>query len=200
MSYWKKTLLSFSLAGIVVTQMTYATIDMTYFPTQQVSAGYYNNEFIHSTFPSLPKPFFWGSTHHATDGFMLSYLKSAYHSKKYFSIFWGLSFSNWNMFSCNLLALSVFFEFRWWVFRTDIINPYFMYSIAGPTLLSNNHIGNSNLGAYVLFQDYLGAGIMFGTKHHFNLEAKVVHYSNGDLAAFNQGLQVPFLLALVYSW
>lgn len=131
---------------------------------------------------------------------MLEYLTSVYHTQKYFSIFFGMSFANWNAGSSTLFALSGVLELRWWIVHTPTFNPYLMYSVAGPTILSNNHFNGSKLGSYVLFQDYMGFGVMLGTQHHFTIEAKLVHYSNGDLGVYNQGMQVPFLMALGYSF
>ena len=168
------------------------------YPKQQVLAGYYHNSWAHGSLPKLPKPLFWGSKHHATSGGTISYLYTLYHTQKYFSIHGGVAISNWNLNASSLYALSGFFELRLWIFHTKSFNPYLMYSIAGPTVLSSNHIQDSKLGGYFLFQDYMGVGVLLGQTHKIMLEVKTLHYSNGDLAVYNQGLQIPWLFSIGY--
>ncbi len=190
MKYWQKALILF---GVTLPLISNAK---NYFPNNQFSIGFYNQKFIHLKFPTLPKPLFWNSRYKVDSGFMLSYLHTRFHTGKYFSVSLGFTASDWQSGAQHLFALSALFELRWWVFRSKYISPYLLYSIAGPTILSKSYFAGSKLGGHLIFQDYMGAGIMLGHKYHFTLEAKIVHYSNGDLGVYNKGLQVPFLISI----
>lgn len=170
------------------------------FPTHQLSFGFYNHAVLPWKFPALPKPLFWNSRYSAGNGIILAYTYTRFHTSKHFSVNFGVSTTNWNSGTQSLVTLSGFFELRWWIFRTRSFNPYLVYSIAGPTIISRSQFAGSELGGYFLFQDYLGAGIMLGQRAHCNIEAKVIHYSNGDLAQYNRGLQVPFVLSIGSSF
>jgi len=170
------------------------------FPEQEFLVGIYNHQWIRAQMPLLPKPIYWNSRYKASYGINFGYLQTLFHTEKHFSIEFGVNFSNWNIGSDALFALTGLLELRWWIYRTNCFNPYFMYSIAAPTFLSNNHIGGSDLGGNFIFQDYWGLGIMIGNLHHVNIEFKNLHYSNGDLAMRNAGLQIPFLISIAYAW
>lgn len=188
----------FILSAIISLCFLSASAASFNWPKQQVDMGYDNSSYKTFTIPKPPKPFFWSSHFAVNSGGNMSYRYIYYHTKQYFSFQLGATTAMWFAQSKTLFTLSAIFELRWWILHTRYFNPYLMYSIASPTLLSREHFADSHLGGHFLFQDYLGAGMLIGNSHRFAIEVKVMHYSNGDLAVYNDGLQVPFLLSIGY--
>lgn len=172
-----------------------------FFPKQQISLGFYDNEFITANPWRPSSPFFWSASTKADGGGTLVYTRMLYHSQKYFSAEWGVAGSVWTMNGqSSIAAFSALIQLRWWLFRTDYFNPYLVYSVAGPTLLTRDYFGNANLTAPFIFQDYLGAGAFFGKDHHFDLSARMYHYSNGDLLTHNPGFDVPLVIFFGFNF
>lgn len=188
-----------TLKSLLLCMSTFSALaDTTLFPKHQITLDYYNHQTFPMNFPTLPKPLFWHSRYRVQSGGRISYAYTRFHTSKHFSVNLGLSLAGWQSDNQDLWVFSGFFELRWWLFRTATFNPYLFYSLAGPSLMTRDYFAGSKLGSYFTFQDYLGAGVMLGKNHHLTIEAKVIHYSNGDLAQYNKGLQVPFVIAVGY--
>jgi len=181
----------------------FAQANNVFFPKQQLSFGFYSKSIIGANPWRPPSPIFWDSETEANSGGTILYTRILYHTQKYFSVSWGVSGSVWHYkFSGNktIGALSALIQLRWWIFRTSWFNPYLVYSVAGPTLLTNHRFGTANFSANFLWQDYLGFGILFGKNHHFDLSARMYHYSNGDMFVHNDGFDVPLVIFLGFTF
>ena len=170
------------------------------FKKNQVSIGYFNEDFLNPDIPVPPSPIFFDGNIKFESGFMLSYQHLVFNTEKYFSVYWGGSLGRWEFRSAELYTLSTFLELRVWFLHNNYFNPYFLYSLAGPTLMSRDTLPGYNLGKEFIFQDYIGFGLQFGKEKTFNLDFKIVHYSNGNIFADNAGLDAPFLLSIGHSW
>ena len=131
---------------------------------------------------------------------MLLYHRLVFNTAKYFSVHAGGSFGRFEFRSAELYTLSVFLELRLWFFHNRYATPYFLYSLAGPTIMSRDTLPGYTLGKEFIFQDYIGFGVQFGKEKTFNLDFKIVHYSNGNIFADNAGLDAPFVLSIGHSW
>lgn len=192
-----KQILFFFFAFFLIHKLTFAISQDISFPQSQISVGHYNQNY----FPSeIDRPFFWGSNNQIDNGFIVSYQHLLYHTEKYFSIYLGASGAGWVSEGENIYNLSGFVAFRFWPFHTDYFSPYFLCSIAGPTLISRRYLGNNYLGEYFLFQDQLGFGIQLGKERALNVEVILLHYSNGDIFPRNSGYDVPVVLSIGYSF
>jgi hypothetical protein len=197
------SILFLSLFLSIITVSSFAGISEVshYFDKKnQLSFGLYDDNFSTADYPRPPSPIFWSSSVSATSGQHFSYLRTVYHTEKYFSANVGASLSNWQHESQMQLVLSAFFELRLWLFRSDYFNPYVVWSIAGPSVLTRHNFGPSNLGGNFIFQDYLGVGVQVGKEHRVNLSAIMYHYSNGDLLYANGGFDVPIVFAVGYTF
>ncbi len=172
----------------------FAQADSAFFPKQQLSFGFYDNNVIKSNPWRPPSPLFWDSALEVQSGGTAVYTRMLYHTQKYFSVEWGVAASVWTKSPQSIGALSALLQLRWWIFRTQHFNPYVVYSVAGPTLLTREHLDTAKFTAPFIFQDYLGCGILFGKQHHFDLSARMYHYSNGDLFEHNSGFDVPLVV------
>src|SRR5437764_470468 len=77
------------------------------FPKNELSAGFYDNDFFGNHFSRPSRPIFWQAHTKATSGVMFVYERNLYHTKKWFSINLGTSFSSWNSVNANIKALSL---------------------------------------------------------------------------------------------
>jgi len=168
------------------------------FKKHQVSVGFYEKHILPNDIPHPPSPIFWNSKNKVDNGMTFLYEWNVFHTKKYFSVNFGTSFSWWSMQSQIQLAATFLIDLRVWLFHTNSFNPYITWSIAAPTLLSRRLFGQSNLSERFIFQDFLGIGVQIGTRHVFDISLKLYHYSNGDLFLHNDGFGVPSVLSLGY--
>lgn len=177
-----------------------AFADPIFFPKQQLSFGFFDHNVIGADPWRPPSPIFWNSATEATSGGTVVYTRMLYHTQKYFSASWGVSLSAWHHSPDTIVGLSALIQLRWWIVRTSCFNPYLIYSVAGPTLLSRHQFGPADLSANFIWQNYLGFGIVFGKHHHFDLSARMYHYSNGDLFVHNDGFDVPLVIFFGFNF
>jgi hypothetical protein len=80
---------------------------------------------------------------------------------------------------------------RFTFIRTNPVDVYFNYSVAGPTYISEISIDSLQIGKRFTFQDFMGLGCYVGKKRMINLELRIAHYSNGNLFPKNEGVMIP---------
>lgn len=170
------------------------------FLKNELKLGYYNRGLVYLDVPHPPSPIFWEATTKASNGLQLSYARMFFHNRKRFSISLGVAMSRYMFHSDVLYAATFFPELRYWFFRAHWVSIYFSYSVAGPSLLSRRVVGKTDLGAYLIFQDTMGLGLMLGRDQAFNFDVRLVHYSNGDIFPKNPGFDVPVMVYLGYSF
>jgi hypothetical protein len=187
-------LVFFSLAAYAEKNPNY------FFPKNELSVGFYDNDFFGTHFSRPPKPIFWHAHTKATSGFTFAYERNLYHSKKWFSINLGTSFSSWNQFHNTINALSLFIDFKLWIPIQNNFRPYLFYSVGGPTLLSKQIFGHTNLGSRFILQDLLGGGVQIGKKQALDIALLLGHYSNAGIFQKNPGFDVPIILKIGYAF
>ena len=179
------------------------------YPKNELKFGYYNRGFIYLDCPHPPSPIFWEALAKVKNGIQLNYQRLLYDNGGRFGVFIGAGFSRYKSFDTNYIyAESLFPVLRYWFIRTQHVDLYFDYSVAGPTILSHRTIGEEengvvkekDLGGYFIFQDFLGLGAVMGRRHAFNIDVRLVHYSNGDILPRNPGFDVPIMVYLGYSF
>src|SRR5438105_10197902 len=121
---------------VIFSISAYAQTDEYLFPKNEVSAGFYDNDLFGSGFSRPPKPIFWSARTKARSGVTFAYERNLYHTRKWFSINLGTSFSSWNASHDNIIALSLFIDFKLWLPIKPNFRPYIFYSVGGPTVLS----------------------------------------------------------------
>ncbi|WP_423062266.1 acyloxyacyl hydrolase [Candidiatus Paracoxiella cheracis] len=171
-----------------------------YFDKNQSSFGFYEKNVLPRFLPEPPSPIFFHSRARVDYGATIFYERNIFHTTQYFSINAGSSLSAWSLDTQIQLALSGFFVFRVWLFRTHSFSPYIAWSIAGPTLLSSPHFSHYQLGNRFIFQDFLGIGAIVGKAQSVVISFKMYHYSNGDLFLHNDGFNVPIVLSIGYAF
>jgi hypothetical protein len=144
------------------------------------------------------------------NGLQLVYQCLLYDNGGRFGVLIGAAVARYGTFNMHFFYTeSVYPVLRYWFLRIKYTDFYFEYSVAGPTILSRRvitqldsagRIEEKDLGGYIIFQDYLGLGVVTGHRHAFNIDVRLVHYSNGDILPKNSGFDVPIMIYLGYSF
>lgn len=166
------------------------------------AAGFFANDMFSISADHIGFPIFWRGKVEVQTGGAITYQRNVFHTKRVFSLDWGTSLSFWqtNKNKDQFIAVSVFPVLRFWFLRSNLADPYFMYSVVGPTYLSKVNLDGRDTGEHVTYQDFMGFGAFFGKKRNLNAELKIIHYSNGNVFAKNPGIDVPLTLNFGYAF
>jgi len=147
-------------------------------------------------------PIFWLGDIKVGNGVSITYLRNIYHGRKTFSFDWGLSASWWqsSINKTSFFTLSIFPSVKVWFLHMKSADVYFVYSIAGPAFISETTLDEIDSGKHFTFQDYLGFGTFFGEGRTLNFEARIEHFSNGNLFPANDGIAIPLTFVLGYAF
>ena len=145
-------------------------------------------------------PIFWQGDAEVATGATVHYQRNVFHTEKVFSIDWGasLTWARSRQQGDGFAAVSVYPLFRWTLLRRTAADAYFMYSLAGPTWLSSHVLDGHDVGKAFTFQDLLGVGVYLLDDRRLNIEARIGHYSNGNLLPRNAGVRLP--LTILAGW
>ena len=164
--------------------------------------GFFANEFF-SMSANIGKtegigiPVFWLGEVKAKQAFMVSYQQTAFHTEKLFSLDWGVSLTAFETLNKSMVyAVSIFPMLRFYLYRANSFDGYVNYSIIGPTLLSKKNIDGYKTGPNITYQDFMGIGAYFGKKRNYNVELRIMHYSNGNIFPENDGVDIPLMLTI----
>ncbi|MES2142130.1 MAG: acyloxyacyl hydrolase [Pseudomonadota bacterium] len=121
--------------------------------------------------------------------------------------YWDLSFANWQTTppetnqtrGIHIIAISPLLRLQTHNHCFLYAQPYLELGI-GASLLSNNYLGHRNLGGQFAFQDLMGIGLRWETKHIWSLSYHYLHYSNASLLPPNQGIDVKHLVSVGYEF
>jgi hypothetical protein len=83
---------------------------------------------------------------------------------------------------------------RWYPLEITNNHPYFLASV-GPSFLSSKHFSTNNQAGHLTIQTLLGLGNEY---KNFDLNLRLVHYSNANLAKPNEGYNILYLLSVGY--
>lgn len=144
-------------------------------------------------FESFGIPVFWVGEAKARQAYSLTYQRLIYRSEKIFSLDWGASITAFqsSVNRENVFAFSIFPVLRFYLLRRNGFDFYSNYSLIGPTLLTKSDIDDLKTGPTVIFQDTMGFGVFFGKDRKYNIEMRIMHYSNGNIFTKNDGVAIP---------
>jgi hypothetical protein len=168
------------------------------FPENIIRVGYTTNLLGYGANTLFTKviPIFWGGNVDTRRGFTLDYERNMFHTKKVFAFDLGVSASSWTSDGNrdSFQTLSAYPLFRFFLARTEPADVYVVYSLAGPTYISETVIDGREIGEHFTFQDFMGVGAFIGTARRMNVELGIKHYSNGNLFTTNASVKVPLSL------
>jgi opacity protein-like surface antigen len=155
-----------------------------------------------NTFLSKRVPVFWGGNVKVDRGLAVHYDRNVFHTRKIFSLDVGTSVSSWRSRGGHdaFFTLSAYPLLRFTLVRTRAADAYFCYSLAGPTYISRRTIDALDTGRHFTFQDFIGAGLLLGTRRNVVAGLKINHYSNGNIFTENAGVKVPLTLTIGYAF
>lgn len=175
------------------------------FPRNMVQVAYSTNALgygVNSFFANKYFPVFWGGSVHVDHGLSLLYQRNIFHSRKTFSLDWGLNLAYWKTKEKKeaFYTASLYPLLRFTFLRSKLTDFYFNYSVAGPTYISKTILDEENTGKHFSFQDFMGLGVFAGPKRKINGEIRIAHYSNGNLFSQNVGVKIPLTFGLGYTF
>ncbi len=149
-------------------------------------------------FESFGIPVFWVGDVKAKNTYSITYQRLAFRTRKNFSLDWGVSVTAFQteLTSNPIFAFSIFPTLRFYLLRKEKYDMYANYSVIGPTYLTKANIDNLKSGPRITFQDKMGFGFFFGEKRKYNIEFRIMHYSNGNNFTENSGVAVPVQFTL----
>ncbi len=74
----------------------------------------------------------------------------------------------------------------------NTIQPYWELGI-GATWISKKEMSGRQLGIHYQFEDRLGFGARFGQAQQYDVNARVIHYSNASISTKNSGVNIGLL-------
>lgn len=175
------------------------------FPRQTFQFAYTTNGFGYGAnhfFGEGKIPVFWGGNVAVEEGMVFNYRRNIFHTKKTFSLDIGGSIGSWesNKNEQSFFAVSVYPVMRFNVFRSELADLYFLYSVAGPSYISKSRLDDYNTGKHFTFRDYMGVGGYFGRHDVINAELNIGHFSNGNIFPANAGVKIPLSFTFGYAF
>lgn len=165
--------------------------------------GFFANEFfsLNANIGKLENvgiPIFWNGDVQAAETISLTYMQTAYHGRKLFSLDWGASVTSIRTVDLrtHVMAFSLFPVLRFYVMRNKHLDLYLDYSVIGPTYLTRRDIDGINTGPNFTYQDFMGFGFFFGKNRSLNFDMRIMHYSNGNIFNNNAGVAIPIVFSI----
>jgi hypothetical protein len=155
-----------------------------------------------NTFVSRKIPVFWGGNVRVDRGIAVHYDRNVFHTKKVFALDFGASVSSWRSQTDRQVfsTLSAYPLLRFFFLRMRPADIYAVYSLAGPTYISQSVIDGRNTGNHFTFQDFMGLGAYIGQRRNMSLGIKINHYSNGNILTQNAGIRIPITFNVGYAF
>lgn len=152
------------------------------------AAGFGANNFFSQTLS-----IFWHGTVNVANGVSVSYHRNAFHTRRFFAIDWGIDLSSWKseIRGDRFVTASLYPAIRFPLLRTNPVELYVSYSLAGPSLITRTDIDGRDTGRRFTWQDYMSFGYYLGRKRRVTGEIRIAHYSNANLFPQNPGITIP---------
>jgi opacity protein-like surface antigen len=175
------------------------------FPKNIVQFGYTTGALGYGVNDFVSKgalPVFWTADVRADHGVFLSYQRSAFHTRRVFSLYWGAGAASLKSKDRGeeFHTASLYPVLRFTAVRSRPVNFYFDYSLAGPTFISRTTIDNQDTGRRFTFQDFMGVGVFMGRGRNLNAEIRIVHDSHGNLFPHYAAVTVPLGFNVGYAF
>jgi hypothetical protein len=161
-----------------------------------VEIGYVTDKFGYGTSDFLTKgavPVFWTGTVEVASGWSANYQRNVLHTRRYVALDWGASVSSWKSRKTGdrFYTAAAYPALRFIAIRSNPVELYLSYSLAGPALITRTTIDGEKTGRRFTFQDFMGAGVFLGRKRKVTADVRIAHYSNGNLFPQNPGVTIP---------
>ena len=149
-----------------------------------------------------PKPLMWNANLKVSRSVTAGFEHRIYAYKQWMEIYSGVSGNYMEAMGAvekdQIGALSTYLMMRLYLFQTDAVKLYALYSPAGPTVLTEKKFATTEFSNQFVFQNQIGFGLSIGKDAETELFVKLYHYSNGDLFPVNGGIDVPILFGFSF--
>lgn len=127
------------------------------------------------------------------NGVSVSFERNILHTRRWFALDWGAELSTWSskLDRQRFYTAALYPVLRFPLVRTNPVEFYFSYSLAGPALITRTELDDQKTGRNFTFQDYMSLGFYFGKKRKVAADFRITHYSNGNVFPQNPGITVP---------
>jgi hypothetical protein len=151
--------------------------------------GYRANDFVSKG----AVPVFWTGSVQVAHGLSVDYRRNIFHTSRFFALDWGASVSSWQSRKMDqrFYTAAIYPALRFVAVRTNPLELYFGYSVAGPAWITRTSIDGEATGPAFTFQDFMSAGVFLGRNRRITAEVRIAHYSNGNLFPQNPGVTIP---------
>jgi hypothetical protein len=170
--------------------------DAPLWPKRMVQIGYVTDALGYGANNFVSKgavPVFWTGSVEVANGLSANYQVNVFHTRRFFALDWGAGVSSWKSGKQGerFYTASLYPVLRFPLVRTNPLEFYFSYSLAGPSLITRTAIDDVPTGRRFTFQDFMGAGVFLGRHRRVAAEVRIAHYSNGNLFPQNAGVTIP---------
>jgi hypothetical protein len=174
-------------------------------PRNIIEVGYITNAIgygVNDFFTKGKFSIFWHGTVEVSSGVSVNYQHNMFHTRRFFALDWGTGLSAWKsrINGDRFFTLSIYPAVRIPIIRTNPVEFYFTYSLAGPSLITKTTIDGQATGKVFTFQDYMGIGYYLGRKRRVTGQIRIAHYSNANLFSQNPGITIPLGFSLGTSF
>jgi hypothetical protein len=146
-------------------------------------------------------PLMWNARLKVDRSVIVGYEHPFYAYKRHIELYSGVScgyMETLQRYQDSLFVVSAYVLARLYVIRSDIFSGYFIYSPAGPSLLSKPKFSTTAFSNNFVFQNQFGIGASFGKNADTEFFLKLYHYSNGDIFPVNGGIDIPIVLGISF--
>lgn len=106
----------------------------------------------------------------------------------------GSSVARFDVLSDEVYAYSTYFAARFSPLSLFVITPFIEVSLAGPTYLSKEKLGDIDFGGSVVYQNYIAVGFKMAA---FIVDIRMMNYSTTLPSAFaKQSVTMPFIASI----
>lgn len=95
----------------------------------------------------------------------------------------------------NLTTAAIPLALRFYPYTIANAYPSYLLGSVGPAFLSSKKFGKNTQGSNLTFQVNVGLGVEI---NHFDVNLRLVHFSNAHLAKPDQGFSILYLLSIGY--
>ncbi|MCH9617249.1 MAG: hypothetical protein SP4CHLAM5_07720 [Chlamydiia bacterium] len=147
------------------------------------------------------KPLMWNARLKVDRSIMMGFEQPIYAYKKHIELYSGIScgyMQTLRNYQDTIGVVSAYLLARLYIFRSDIFNGYFIYSPAGPSLLTKAKFASTSFSNNFVFQNQFGIGASIGKNAETEFFLKLYHYSNGDIFPINGGIDIPLVIGMSF--
>jgi len=110
----------------------------------------------------------------------------------------GTSLAKWNGYNDEMYAYSTYLTARLSPLTVLIVSPYVEVSLAGPTYLSKQNLGDLNFNSNLVYQNYISVGVKLASAL---VDVKFINYSDSLPKAFTkESINLPLILSVGLSY